>query len=65
MKNWRIYKQLARLLTSRKLWVLVFACAAAYGLDIKPELQAVIFLVAGGAWAVLAAWEDTKNPPSG
>lgn len=49
------------LLRSRKFWVLLFAALASYGLDITPELQALIILAAGVIFSGLTAWEDAAQ----
>jgi hypothetical protein len=58
-----IWSKAILLLGSRKFWVLLFASLAAYGLDIKPELQALVILIAAVAFAGTQAYEDSLRQP--
>lgn len=61
MNNWPVIKPLIGMIFSRKFITLVLACLAAYGLPLKPELEAIIYLVAATFYAVTTAWEDNHK----
>jgi len=66
MENFKEFMQdnfgwLLAVLRSRKFWVLLFSALASYGLDITPELQALIIMVAGIVFASLTAYEDVAS----
>jgi len=52
---------LLAVLRSRKFWVLLLSVMGSYGVDITPELRALIMLVAGIVFAATTAWEDAAQ----
>jgi hypothetical protein len=65
IKNLPIIKPIIGLVFSRKFLVLVFAALAAYGLDLEPELQAVIIALGAIVLPVTIAWEDAATKRAG
>jgi len=57
--DWQyIWRKFQLLLGSRKFWVLLFSALASYNLDITPEMQALVTLVAAAVFAASQAYED-------
>lgn len=62
--DWQyLWRKLQLLLGSRKFWVLLFAALVSYGLDITPEAQALVIMVAGAVFAAAQAYEDAHHAP--
>jgi hypothetical protein len=53
-----IIRGVIRLLSSARFWALFIPVLATYGLELSPEAQALILLIAGGTWAGTTAVED-------
>jgi hypothetical protein len=53
-----IIRGIIRLLSSARFWALFIPVLATYGLELSPEAQALILLIAGGTWAGTTAVED-------
>lgn len=54
-------EKLLGLLGSRKFWVMAFAAAISFGLDISPEMQALVILVATSIFSIGTAVEDSAR----
>jgi hypothetical protein len=65
LKNWPILKPVFSLLFSRKFLVVFIAAAASLGLDLTPEVQALVFAAGAGVIAVTTAWEDAAAKRGG
>jgi hypothetical protein len=65
VKNWPVLKPVIALLFSRKFLVVAIAAAASLGLDLEPEVQALVFTIGAGVIAVTTAWEDYGVKRSG
>jgi hypothetical protein len=57
-KEWPLVRPLIALLFSRKFLVVLLAALASLGLDLTPEVKALIFAIGGIVIAVTTAWED-------
>ena len=61
----QLYKVFLRLLSSRKFWVLLLPVLASFGLDMSPDVQALILFGAGVIFAGTTAWEDAASKRAG
>ena len=55
-------KLLIYLTSTKNLTILAGALYAIFGLELSPELQALVVAVAGALMSVLKAWEDVNAP---
>ena len=62
MTIWQYYaNKVIGLVGSRKFWVMLFAALVAFGLDVSPEMQAFVILVATSIFSLGTAWEDAAE----
>ena len=65
VKNWPIIQPLIGLVFSRKFIVVLIAALASMGLDLTPEMQALVFALGAIVIAVTTAWEDAAEKRAG
>ncbi len=65
VQNWPVLRPVIALLSSRKFLVVVFAALASVGLDLTPELQALVIALGGVAYILAQALEDAAEKRSG
>ena len=65
VKNWPIIRPLIGLVFSRKFLVVLITALASLGLDLTPEIQALVFSVGGIVLALSIAWEDAAAKGAG
>jgi len=60
--DWQLlWIKVTQLLGAGEFWAAVFACAVAYGLPLKPELQALISLLALSLFSTLRVVKGARG----